>query len=42
MVLISPELLGKGTIWRDMLKAEVYHKHLVALVIDEAHLIKNC
>ena len=41
MVLISPELLGKGTIWRDMLKAEVYHKHLVALVIDEAHLIKN-
>ena len=31
MVLISPELLGKGTIWRDM----------VALVIDETHLIKN-
>ena len=40
MVLISPESLG-GTIWRDLLKAEVYHKHLVALVIDKAHLIKN-
>ena len=40
IVVISPESLGKG-IWRDMLRSEVYQERLVALVIDEAHLVKN-
>jgi superfamily II DNA helicase RecQ len=41
LIFISPESLRKGSLWRDILKSETYQKHLVAIVVDEAHLIKS-
>jgi len=40
ILLISPESLARGKVWRDMLKTEIYQTYLIAFMIDEAHLIK--
>ena len=37
--LFSPEALLCNDGWRDMLLTPVYQKNVVALVIDEAHLM---
>jgi superfamily II DNA helicase RecQ len=39
LVLISPELLMTNLYWREMMRTDVYQKHLVAFVVDEAHCI---
>ena len=41
IIFFSPEaLLGEET-WRDLLQTQVYKKNVVALVVDEAHLVKK-
>ncbi len=40
LVYISPESLINNIRYRKMLLTEVYQKHLVALVVDEAHCVK--
>ena len=41
VVLFSPEALLCNECWRDMLQTPVYQENVVALVIDEAHLVKK-
>ena len=41
LVFFSPEALLCNEAWRDMLKTPVYQDNVVALVIDEAHLVKK-
>ena len=41
LIFISPEALNKGSILRDIIKSDIYQKHIVGYVVDEAHLIKS-
>ena len=41
VVLFSPEALLCSDTWRDMLQSPVYQDNVVAVVIDEAHLVKK-
>ena len=41
LVFMSPESLLLNTRWREMLRSTVYRTNLVALAIDEAHLVKK-
>ena len=41
LIFISPESLRKGSLWRNLLRNDVYQKYLMGIVIDEAHLIKT-
>ena len=41
VIFISPERLLRKKRWRDMLRSEVYQKHLAAFVVDEAHCVKK-
>lgn len=41
LIFISPEALLKDDRWRDLLLSPIYYKNLVALVVDEAHCVKN-
>ena len=41
IVLFSPEALISNQRWRNMLREEPYSSSLVALIIDEAHCVKN-
>ena len=41
LVYISPESLLGDNRWREMLRSDVYQKHLVAFCIDEAHCVKK-
>ena len=41
LVYISPEALLTNPTWRDTLQSSVYQSNLVALIVDEAHCIKN-
>ena len=41
VIFVSPEALMTKSIWRNVLLSEVYQKHLVAVVIDEAHCVKK-
>ena len=41
IVSISPESLTRGKQWREILKSPTYQEHLVGLIVDEAHLIRN-
>ena len=42
LVFISSEAILSHKKWRRLLLLEVYQKNLVALVIDEAHCVRNC
>ena len=39
LVFIRPELLMTNLYWREMMRTDVYQKHVVAFVVDEAHCI---
>ena len=39
LVFMSPESLVSSCKWREMFRSSVYRRHLVALVVDEAHCI---
>ena len=41
LVYLSPESLLTNDTWRDMLQTPTYQQHLAALVIDEAHCVKQ-
>ena len=41
LVFMSPETILSDSGWRDMLNTSVYQKHLVALAVDEAHLVEK-
>ena len=41
LVFINPESILSDSAWRDMLRAPVYQCNLVALAIDEAHLVEK-
>ncbi len=41
VVLFSPEALLRSDTWRDMLQTPVYQDNVVAVVIDEAHLVNK-
>lgn len=41
LVLISPENITSNSLYRNMLMNKAYKERLVALVIDEAHVIKD-
>ena len=41
VVYSSPEQLLQRSKWREMLQSEVYQKNLVAIVVDEAHCVKQ-
>ena len=41
IVFISPEALLSESKWRDVLVSEVYQRHLMAVVVDEAHCVKK-
>ena len=41
VIFISPEQLLRKKRWRDMLRSEMYQKHLAAFVVDEAHCVKK-
>ena len=41
LVFISPEAILSHQKWRRLLLLEVYQRNLVALVIDEAHCMRN-
>ena len=39
LLYISPESLLTNHQWREMLRSDVYQENLVALVVDEAHIV---
>lgn len=41
VIYISPERILADTDWRDMLQSPIYQSNLVAIVVDEAHLVKK-
>ena len=41
LIFISPEAILSHHKWRKLLLLEAYQKNLVALVIDEAHCVRN-
>ena len=41
LVFMSPESLLLSPRWREMLRSPIYQDNLVALAIDEAHLVKK-
>jgi len=41
LVFISPEALLATRRWRRMLLSPVYQKSLIAIVVDEAHCVRN-
>ena len=41
ILFISPEALLTDSKWRDVLLSQVYQRHLMAVVIDEAHCVKK-
>lgn len=41
LVYLSPESLLTNVAWRETLRSPTYRKNLVALVVDEAHLVKK-
>ena len=41
VVFFSPEALLCDDSWRDMLQTPVYQENVIALVVDEAHLVKK-
>ena len=41
LVFMNPESLLSDTAWRDMFRTPVYKENLVALAVDEAHLVKK-
>ena len=41
LVYISPESLLRVLRWREMFRSAVYQEHLVALAVDEAHLVEK-
>ena len=41
LLFINPETLLSDTAWRDMFRTPVYQENLVALAIDEAHLVEK-
>ena len=41
IIFVSPEALMTNSTWRDVLLSEVHQKHLVAVVVDEAHCVKK-
>ena len=41
LVFTSPETLLSDSTWRDMLRTRIYQENLVALAIDEAHLVEK-
>ena len=41
LVFASPEILLSDRAWRDMLRTPVYQDNLVALTVDEAHLVEK-
>jgi len=41
LVFISPEALLSKKRWRKMLLCDVYQRNLVAVVVDEAHCVRN-
>ena len=41
IVFISPEALLTDSKWRDVLVSEVYQRHLMVVVVDEAHCVKK-
>lgn len=41
LVYISPESIINNYQWHDMLANPVYQKHLVGLIVDEAHCVKK-
>ena len=41
MIYVSPESLLARKRWRKMLLSDVYQQNLVAIVIDEAHCVRN-
>ena len=40
-IYISPEFILGKRMWRNMLLNEHYQKHLVGLIVDEAHCVKS-
>ena len=41
LVFSSPEALLSDRNWRDMFQTPVYQQNLVALAVDEAHLVEK-
>ena len=41
LVYVSPEALLSKWKWRKMLLTDVYQRNLVAIIIDEAHCVRN-
>ena len=41
LLYISPESLIGNPAWREMLRNDVYQRHLVAFIVDEAHCVKK-
>ena len=41
MAFIIPEALLLKKRWRNMLLCEVYQQNLIAVVVDEAHCVRN-
>lgn len=41
LIFMSPESMLIGCTWREMFRSETYQKHLVAVVIDEAHCVEK-
>ena len=41
IVFTSPEQVLQNLQWREMLRLPVYRKNLMALVVDEAHCVKD-
>ena len=41
MIYITPEVVICNPYWRELLRTDAYQKNLVALVVDEAHCVKN-
>ena len=41
LVFTSPETLLSDSTWRDMFRTHMYQENLVALAIDEVHLVEK-
>ncbi len=40
-IFFSPETLLCNDTWRDMLQTDIYQENVIALVVDEAHLVQK-
>ncbi len=40
-IFFSPEKLLCNDTWRDMLQTDIYQENVIALVVDEAHLVQK-